>query len=430
MLAPRHLASMAVLVLTACTPQCTSIPALRDAHVPVASAPPAEPLAPAPPAAAVVVTGPADAPIVALAPGVHHTCALRGGQVFCWGSNPGGILGVEEHNLEAVLQPRRVPGLERVIEVVADSDYTCAVDDSHAVYCWGDNDRGQLGSGDTARRTAPTRIAGLAADRLFAGYGRACAAVGAGFRCWGSGELGDGVAHHRQSIPLEIGGLAGADDLALSEGNACILKAGTIRCWGENASGQLGNGEGGCRYEREPCPTGGCLPPRECKHAPQPVDAVGLPRIVEVEVGGSHTHVRAVDGTIWVTGQQGVTMDYGADNLAYRPRPIVGLPAMIELDAGASHACALTAGGEVWCWGNNAFGQLGHPPGPRGGQEPPQRITSLPLASALALGFYFSCALTGTGADAQVWCWGDNGRGQLGDGTTERRHTPVRVRWE
>ena len=372
---------------------------------------------------------PTSAGIVALAPGVHHACGLRDGQVFCWGFNRGGLLGVGEPGLEEVLGPRRVPGLERIVQVVADYDYTCALNDAHAVYCWGDNDRGQLGTGDTDRRSAPTLIAGLNADRLIAGYGRACAAVGAGFRCWGSGELGDGVERHRQGVPLEIAALAGVDDLTLSDGHACSLEAGEVRCWGHNASGQLGNGEGGCRYEREPCPHSRCLPPEQCKHELLPVRAVGLPPIVELHAGGSFTFARDASGKIWRTGQQGVTMDFGVDNPNYRPQVIEGLAAMVELGAGASHACARTAAGELWCWGNNAFGQLGHPPGPRGGREAPSRVEGLRDVTALAVGFYSTCALTGAGEGRRAWCWGDNGRGQLGDGTTERRHTPVPVQW-
>lgn len=414
-----------LLGLAACT---ASYPSTSTREVP-GGAEPASTVAP-PIAAPVEVAPPPDAAIVALAAGMNHTCALRGGQVWCWGLNRGGMLGVGEPDREEILKPRRVVGLERVVQIVADYDFTCAVDDGHAVYCWGDNDRGQLGSDDLAGRSTPTRIAGLVADRLVAGYERACARVGAGFRCWGTGELGDGVAHLQQKVPLEIAALAGVDELVLGDGHACTLAAGAVRCWGQNDNGQLGNGEGGCRYEREPCPSSTCLPPRECKHAAQPVSVVGVPSIAEVAAGGSYTHLRAVDGTIWVTGQQGVTMDFGAENPAYRPRPLAGLPAMVELDAGNSHACARTAGGEVWCWGDDSFGELGHPRSSHGGQEGPARVASLPPASALALGIFFTCALTGTGAATQAWCWGDNGRGQLGDGTTERRETPVPVRWD
>ncbi len=379
----------------------------------------------------------ANSGIVGLAPGVHHTCALRDGQVFCWGLNRRGMLGVgvadgDDGDDADILRPRLVPGLDHIIQVVADYDYTCAVNATHGVYCWGANDKAQLGTGDLDPRSTPTRIPGLVADRVVAEFGRACAVRPDSVHCWGSGDFGDGKPFRREQVPVAIRGIVGFDELALGSAHGCILKGGEVHCWGLNASGQLGNGEGGCRYEHELPATGRRLPPQECKHSPLPVRAIGLPAIVELRPGGSFTHARDTAGQIWAWGQQGQTMDFGATNPSYRPHLLAGLPEatpMVELDAGGSHACARTRAGELWCWGNNAFGQLGHPPLPRGSDEGPARVEGLPPVTAIALGFYFSCALTGTGADTRIWCWGDNGNGQLGDGTAERRHTPVQVQW-
>ncbi|MEZ4382220.1 MAG: hypothetical protein R3A79_12790 [Nannocystaceae bacterium] len=155
--------------------------------------------------------------------------------------------------------------------------------------------------------------------------------------------------------------------------------------------------------------------------------AVGLPRVAAIAAGGSHTYALAVDGSVWRWGQTGTTMDFGEDNPRYRPARMDGLPAIVEIAAGGSHACGRTAAGALYCWGNNSFGQLGRPPGDSGGSEGPSLVAGLPPVTGVALGFYFSCAITGRGAEAAAYCWGDNGWGQLGDGTTERRHAPVRV---
>jgi alpha-tubulin suppressor-like RCC1 family protein len=79
----------------------------------------------------------------------------------------------------------------------------------------------------------------------------------------------------------------------------------------------------------------------------------------------------------------------------------------------------------LWCWGNNSFGQLGFENTDRHSSEHPKpnKVEGLPPVREVRAGFYFTCALTGEGT--QAWCWGDNGDGQLGDGTTERRHSPV-----
>ncbi|MCA9659218.1 MAG: hypothetical protein KC486_12810 [Myxococcales bacterium] len=371
--------------------------------------------------------GAAAGELVALAPGVHHTCALfGGGEVRCWGLNRFGILGVGDSTSESILTPTPVVGLPPAVQVVADYDYTCALAEAGAVYCWGENDGGRLGDGGGDRKAAPTEVAGVVADRIFAGFHRACAAKGTRYQCWGSGEFGDGQ-ERRESRSVDAAALKGSRDLALSDGHACVLRRGQVRCWGHNGSGQLGNGEGGCRYERELCPSSRCLPPQECKSSATPVRAIDLPKVAAIAVGGSHSYARAADGSIWRWGQTGTTMDFGEANPRYRPSRFDEVPALVEIAAGGSHACGRTEEGALYCWGNNAFGQLGHPPDLRGGSEGAAKVEGLPPVTGVALGFYFSCAIAGEGAAAEAYCWGDNGWGQLGDGTTERRHAPVRV---
>ncbi|MCB9700390.1 MAG: hypothetical protein H6711_00705 [Myxococcales bacterium] len=413
---------LAAALLAACAPHHTS-----DEAWPAPA--PTEPRAPATPSVAEAPPPtPASGAIVMLAPGVHHTCALRDQAVFCWGLNRQGILGVGEPDLEDITQPRRVLGLPPIAEIVADYDFTCARSIDGEVLCWGEGDQGQLGS-ELPRTATPVQIAGLWADSLVAGFGRVCAREEATFRCWGSGEFGDGERRHRVLAPLEVPALAGADALALSDGHACLRRGGALWCWGHNGSGQLGTGAGGCRHEREACAHSRCLPPKECRHQPLPVAARDLPPIVAIAARSTFTYALDREGRVWRMGQHGQSLDWTDDAPKYRPQVMGELPPAVEIDAGSGHACARTAAGELWCWGENAFGELGHPPDVRGGIEGVARVEGLPPVKAIALGFYFSCALAGAGDDAQIWCWGDNSRGQLGDGTSERRHRPTPVRW-
>jgi len=107
------------------------------------------------------------------------------------------------------------------------------VNDAHAVYCWGVNDKGQLGTGDLDPRSVPTQISGLTADRVVAEFGRACASRGDSLHCWGSGDFGDGQPFRRESAPVAIAGLAGFDELALGSAHGCTLTAGAVHCWGQ-----------------------------------------------------------------------------------------------------------------------------------------------------------------------------------------------------
>jgi alpha-tubulin suppressor-like RCC1 family protein len=104
------------------------------------------------------------------------------------------------------------------------------------------------------------------------------------------------------------------------------------------------------------------------------------------------------------------------------PPPVVPVVAASQVDAGDQYACALVAGGGVRCWGSNLDGQVGD--GTTSDRATPVAVSNLSGATQIAVGDFGSCALVAGGS---IKCWGYNDAGQLGDGTTTSRSVPVTV---
>ena len=99
--------------------------------------------------------------------------------------------------------------------------------------------------------------------------------------------------------------------------------------------------------------------------------------------------------------------------------------AVVQIAMGRYHGCARLASGAVSCWGNNNFGALGNgQKTPDGVLNLPQKVTGLEDAVQISAGEHHSCAVRATGG---VVCWGFNGFGILGDGTTTERLVPTPV---
>jgi alpha-tubulin suppressor-like RCC1 family protein len=145
--------------------------------------------------------------------------------------------------------------------------------------------------------------------------------------------------------------------------------------------------------------------------------------------GGAHT-LQVTGGKLLAWGENGNgQLGDGTTTDRSSPAKVVfptGTTAMVQaVAAGSQHSLALTSDGEVWAWGGNAYGQLGDGSITDRGQ--PVRLTTLGLSGrviAIAAGGEHSLALT---ADGMLWSWGRNDSGQLGDGTTVQKNSPVAI---
>ena len=354
-----------------------------------------------------------DSGVTAISTGGWYTCALTvSGGVKCWGRNNYGQLG--DGTTTDRLTPVDVVELgSGVMAVSAGSDHTCAQTTMGMVKCWGYNEYGQLGEGAPTYRLTPVDVVGLSSGvaAVSAGGGHTCALTDSGIvKCWGDngyGELGDGTTNN-SSAPVDVVDLgSGVAAVVVGSGHTCALTAaGGVKCWGGNHNGQLGDGT--------------------TDHSSRPVDVVGLDSgVISVAAGYFHTCALTVAGGVkcWGNNEGGALGD-GTMTHRLTPVDVVGLGNGVAMvAAGWGTTCALTTSGEVKCWGYNGYGELGD--GTDTDRLTPVDVMALGSGvKAVAVGEFHTCALTASGG---VKCWGDNTFGQLGDGTTDDRSTPVDV---
>jgi alpha-tubulin suppressor-like RCC1 family protein len=222
---------------------------------------------------AVPVTGlPATAPVVSVAAGESHACALTDkGAVYCWGADDVGQLG-QGTTGETIAAAIPVPSLQRGVSALsAGDDFTCAALTNGTVQCWGNNNAGQLGTGTLLNSSKPAAIPQLSGvSSVCAGFGFACATSSGGVYCWGYGgdcQLGNGLCRS-SSTPVAVSTLSGATQVACAGEVACAIVSGSVYCWG---NGPLGNAS--------------VFPPNG---APTPVAVMGLGTgVTSVSVGAS-----------------------------------------------------------------------------------------------------------------------------------------------
>jgi alpha-tubulin suppressor-like RCC1 family protein len=323
----------------------------------------------------VTVAGAATPATTAIAAGAYHACALHAdGTVWCWGISYYGGMGPGVPMGGGSSTPVQVPLSGAFTMIAAGLYHTCAYRPGppnsapqEAVFCWGYNADGELGNGTNTNSATPVQVSGI---------------TGLSFNGLGIRALSAGAYH-----------------------TVATMGDGHFFAWGANNYGQLGDNTTSSRNTAEWVTTD--------------VNQVAI------SAGYSHTCALHADGSVWCWGGnfEGQIGD-GTFTNRMLPTAVVGLAAPVkQLTAGGYHNCALLTNGQTVCWGYNADGEIGD-------LTTTLRPTPVAIsfggevAQGLAAGYQHTCALT---TALNVWCWGYNGFGEIGDGTNSDDFGPTKV---
>lgn len=333
----------------------------------------------------VTVTGPQGVTFETLHTGGFHTMATGSdGNMYAWGFNSAGQLGTGDTVNRLSPAPVIAPEGVTFTDLEPGGFHTLALGDDGNVYAWGENDRGQLGTGDLANVPMPQQVRIPGDPRIV--------------------QISGG----------EYDSLALADD-------------GTAYGWGYNRSGQTGTGAA-----------------ETVVLSPQPVLAPDSVKFTSISAATHHSLALTADGAAYAWGSNGQgTLGDGTTTNSRVPVAVIlpGGVTFTEVDAGGHHSLGLGNNGQAYAWGSSGYGQLGT------GSTDPSLVpipVSLPAGVRLtdieansfvdetepaeresaSAGGYHSLAL---GEDGTTWAWGGNQNGQIGNGTVENALTPVRV---
>ncbi|HZL48502.1 MAG TPA: putative Ig domain-containing protein [Solirubrobacteraceae bacterium] len=298
------------------------------------------------------------------------------GSVLAWGYNGYGELGngtITSSNVPVAVSAGAIPPGTTITQIAAGRDHSLALSSSGQLYAWGDNEDGELGNGTETASSVPVAVS---------------APPGTTF--------------------VQI---AAEDD-----GSLALSSTGQVYAWGYNGQGELGDGS------------------TTNSDTPVAVSAGAIPggtTITQIAGGGSHSLALSSTGQLytWGLNEYGQLGDSTITNSSVPVAVSAGaIPAgatITQIAAGALHSLALSSTGQLYTWGLNVYGQLGD--GTTTNSDVPVAVSAgaIPAGATItqiAGGEYHSLALSSTG---QLYAWGKNANGELGDGTNSNSSVPV-----
>ncbi|MCC3153644.1 hypothetical protein Q3A66_12515 [Hymenobacter sp. BT770] len=317
-------------------------------------------------------------------------------------------------------------------QVAAGTSHTLALTTDGRLYTWGGNSKGQLGDGTTKQHLTPVAVklpeeaAHATWKQVAAGTSHSLALTTDGhLYAWGNntnGQLGQGTSldyAHPVEVPLpeSARNTTWAQVAAGNDHTLALTADGRLFAWGNNQFGQLGDGS--YATSREP----------EAVGQTQKLAAL---RWANVAAGRFHTLAVTRDGKLYSWGSNRFGQLGEEDDTRRNLPTLMLMPGSLanavwtQVAAGDAHSLALSADGRLVAWGNNCAGQLGD--GTTVRQLQPVVVTLPENASAavawtrIASGGFHNLAYT---ADGQLYAWGANRFGQLGDGTALDHNQPM-----
>ncbi len=373
---------------------------------------------------------------ITVSAGYRHSCAtLTNGEIWCWGEAGNGRLGNGMQYGSST--PVQVQNINNAVLVSAGNEHSCALMDTGATYCWGHNQLGQLGLGhynDQLYAQALT-LPGSLESIVAASSPRSCALISNGqINCWGSngdhrsstpsattrlsGILGDGTTLDENITEPLANEIHNAQQISLGNQHGCaLLTDDSTACWGADTDYQL-NTDGANNS------------------LPSPI--TNLTDIATLHAGGNFSCALHNEGAIscWGDNYYG---QLGSDTTSASASPVQRIndpndttfngAKAIQISTGETHACAALNDGRASCWGSNRSMQLGYATNDRD-SDYPDIVNGLSKVKQISAGHGHSCAVIISNSNDEsgvVYCWGDNGRGQLGNESHIDSFDPVIV---
>ncbi len=332
----------------------------------------------------------------------HSMCALNDlGEIYCWGSHLEIVVPYSSsHSYYTMYRKGNLAGFT---DISGGKEHYCALHPQAGVMCWGRDfssyrDRSNLqlfGGSSLENGVAVSFPTGVVPEKIFAGGTHSCViSTSKEAYCWGfnnRGQLGRGFTSMSEIVPGVVSELSQVSNLTLGAEFTCSAHVdGSVKCWGENGSGQLGRGT-------------------YTTLESFPATVSGLTSNGSIASGWSHTCAVSVNQTVlcWGSnggGQVGEIPAFHLSNYS-RPNPTVvsGLSGISSVSSGDEASCAISIQKTAYCWGINRQGQVELVnPGIAEGARPVAGPSAQKF-EAIEMGNFHGCGIL---VNSTVYCWG------------------------